>query len=140
MRFEPLGDQAVLAYCDDERAALAWASAVRTAALPWCLDVVQAYTSVAVFYEDGVQRMVVPGADGRYGTADDRVLWRETFTFNPDGTVASETSDPPSHITYTYDGHGARVEAVNRWSAGPDGIWDTDDDDIAERWTYLTDR
>ena len=96
--------------------------------------------SVAYFYEDGVQRMVVPGADGRYGTADDRVLWRETFTFNPDGTVASETSDSPSHITLTYDGHGARVGAVNRWSAGPDGVWDTDDDEIAERWTYLTDR
>jgi inhibitor of KinA len=51
MRFEALGDQAVLAYCDDENGALAWASAVRSAELPWRLDVVQAYTSVAVYYD-----------------------------------------------------------------------------------------
>jgi inhibitor of KinA len=51
LRWEPLGDQAVLAYSPDEQAALAFATAVRSAKLPWCLDVVQAYTSVAVFYD-----------------------------------------------------------------------------------------
>jgi inhibitor of KinA len=51
MRLIPLGDQAVLAYCDAEAAALRLAVAVRRANPPWLIDVVQAYTSVAVFYD-----------------------------------------------------------------------------------------
>jgi inhibitor of KinA len=51
MRFEPLGDQAVMAYCEDEAAAFALADRCRRAAFPWAFDVVQAYTSVAVFYD-----------------------------------------------------------------------------------------
>jgi inhibitor of KinA len=51
--FEPLGDQAVLAYCPDEAAALALAAAARAARFAWAQDVVQAYTSVAVFYDLG---------------------------------------------------------------------------------------
>jgi inhibitor of KinA len=47
----PLGDQAVLAYCADESAALRFAAAVRRAAPPWLIDVVQAYASVAVFFD-----------------------------------------------------------------------------------------
>jgi inhibitor of KinA len=50
LRLEPLGDQAVMAYCDDEGSALALAERVRGAAWPWLVDVVQAYRSVAVFY------------------------------------------------------------------------------------------
>jgi inhibitor of KinA len=50
-RLIPLGDQAVLAYLTDEDAARRFAAAVRAAAPPWCVDVVQAYTSVAVFYD-----------------------------------------------------------------------------------------
>src|SRR5438046_1007726 len=46
----PLGDQAALAYCVDEAAAGRFAAAVRRAAAPWLVDVVQAYHSVAVFY------------------------------------------------------------------------------------------
>src|SRR5262245_63312432 len=53
MKVLPLGDQAVLAYCADEEAALRLAAAVRRAAAPWLLDVVQAYTSVAVFFDPG---------------------------------------------------------------------------------------
>jgi inhibitor of KinA len=49
--FLPLGDQAVLAYLPDENAALAFAAAVRRAEEPWVVDVVQAYTSVAVFFD-----------------------------------------------------------------------------------------
>jgi inhibitor of KinA len=48
---QPLGDQAVLAYALDEAAALAFAAAVRQREFPWVQDVVQAYTSVAIFYE-----------------------------------------------------------------------------------------
>jgi inhibitor of KinA len=50
-RLTPLGDQAVLAYLPDETAALRFAAVVRAAALPWVVDVVQAYTTVAVFFD-----------------------------------------------------------------------------------------
>ena len=49
----PLGDQAALIYCTDETAALRLAAAVRAARATWLVDVVQAYTSVAVFFELG---------------------------------------------------------------------------------------
>jgi inhibitor of KinA len=48
-----LGDQAALVYLPDEAAAWRFAAAARAAALPGRLDVVQAYASVAVFYDPG---------------------------------------------------------------------------------------
>jgi inhibitor of KinA len=51
MRLEGLGEQAVIAYCDREADALALAHRCRHAAPPWMMDVVQAYTTVAVFYD-----------------------------------------------------------------------------------------
>ncbi|MCS7045146.1 MAG: allophanate hydrolase subunit 1 [Gemmataceae bacterium] len=53
LSFEPLGDQAVLVRAGDETAALAFAAAVRRTKPPWVDDVVQAYTTVAVFYRPG---------------------------------------------------------------------------------------
>ncbi len=53
MRLVPLGDQAVLAYLPDEAAAVRFAAAVRRVSAPWRLDVVQAYTSVAVYFDLG---------------------------------------------------------------------------------------
>src|SRR5437588_12982171 len=47
----PLGDQAALAYFADEAAALRFAVVVRQANERWLVDVVQAYTSVAVFFD-----------------------------------------------------------------------------------------
>src|ERR1700682_203266 len=47
----PLGDQAALAYFGEEGAALRFAARVRQARPPWLVDVVQAYTSVAVFFD-----------------------------------------------------------------------------------------
>jgi inhibitor of KinA len=47
----PLGDQAVLAYFADESGALRFAAAVRRDGPAWLVDVVQAYASVAVFYD-----------------------------------------------------------------------------------------
>jgi inhibitor of KinA len=47
----PLGDQAALAYFADEAAALHFAAAVRQANDAWLVDVVQAYASVAVFFD-----------------------------------------------------------------------------------------
>jgi len=50
MRLLPLADHAVLIYLDDEQAALRLAIGVRRRDFPWLVDVVQAYTSVAVFF------------------------------------------------------------------------------------------
>jgi inhibitor of KinA len=47
----PLGDQAALAYFADETAAQRFAAAARRDNAAWLLDVVQAYTSVAVFFD-----------------------------------------------------------------------------------------
>jgi inhibitor of KinA len=46
----PLGDQAALAYCSDESTAAKVAYLTRQSQKPWLVDVVQAYTSVAVFF------------------------------------------------------------------------------------------
>jgi inhibitor of KinA len=51
VRLEWIGDVGVMARCADEDTAARWAAAVRRAAPPWCLDVVQAYTAVAVYVE-----------------------------------------------------------------------------------------
>jgi inhibitor of KinA len=49
----PLGDQAALASFADEAAAWCFAEKMRRQQLPWLVDVVQAYTSVAVFFDLG---------------------------------------------------------------------------------------
>jgi inhibitor of KinA len=51
MTITSLGDQAALAYLADESAALRLAAAVRAGNPPWLVDVVQAYTSVAVYFD-----------------------------------------------------------------------------------------
>jgi KipI family sensor histidine kinase inhibitor len=48
---QPLGDRAVLAHFDAENDALRWAAAVRRLPPLGCVDVVQAYRSVAVFFD-----------------------------------------------------------------------------------------
>jgi inhibitor of KinA len=50
MKLVPLGDHAVLAYFPDEMAAFRFARAVRQLRPAWLVDVVQAYTSVAVYF------------------------------------------------------------------------------------------
>jgi inhibitor of KinA len=47
----PLADQGALARFGDEASALRWARAVRALGAPWLLDVVQAYTTVAVYHD-----------------------------------------------------------------------------------------
>ncbi len=49
--YQPLGDQAILASCADEAAALQLAAAVRGSSPGWLVDLVQAYTTVAVFFD-----------------------------------------------------------------------------------------
>jgi inhibitor of KinA len=51
MKWSPLGERAVLVWCDDESAALALAQAARAQSWPWLIDVVQAYASVAVYFD-----------------------------------------------------------------------------------------
>ncbi|MCC6421486.1 MAG: carboxyltransferase domain-containing protein [Gemmataceae bacterium] len=50
-RLVPLGDQAALAYLPNEAAAQRLAAGARALSAPWLVDVVQAYTSVAVYYD-----------------------------------------------------------------------------------------
>ncbi|MCI0685277.1 MAG: allophanate hydrolase subunit 1 [Gemmataceae bacterium] len=50
LRFNPLGDQAVLIQAADEADALAVATAAREQRYGWAEDIVQSYASVAVFY------------------------------------------------------------------------------------------
>src|SRR5438093_7050978 len=47
----PLGDQAALAYFDDEVAALRFAAELWAAPWPWLVDVVPAYASVGVYFD-----------------------------------------------------------------------------------------
>ncbi len=51
LSLRPLGDQALLASFDAESDALRWAAAVRRLAPPWLIDVVQAYRTVAVYFD-----------------------------------------------------------------------------------------
>lgn len=51
LSLQSLGDQAVLASFAVESDALHWAAAVRRLAAPWLVDVVQAYCTVAVFFD-----------------------------------------------------------------------------------------
>lgn len=46
-----LGDQAALAYFEDEKSAIDFARRVRAAPPPWLIDVVSSYSSVAVFFD-----------------------------------------------------------------------------------------
>jgi inhibitor of KinA len=48
---QPLGDQAALATFADEDSALRWTAAARQLNAPWLVDVVQAYTTVAVHFD-----------------------------------------------------------------------------------------
>lgn len=48
---QPLGDQAVLHHFAEESEALRFAAAIRRDKPPWLVDVVQAYASVAVFFD-----------------------------------------------------------------------------------------
>ncbi|MCU0703456.1 MAG: allophanate hydrolase subunit 1 [Fimbriiglobus sp.] len=57
MKLVPLGDQALLAYCTDEPAAVRFAAAVQNATLPWLLDVVPAYASVGVYFDADAIRL-----------------------------------------------------------------------------------
>jgi inhibitor of KinA len=59
---EPLGDQGLLARCADESLALRWCAAVRALSAPWIVDVVQAYTTVAVFIDRGLIPLAGAGA------------------------------------------------------------------------------
>lgn len=70
LRFDALGDQAVLIHAADEADALAVATAAREQCYVWVEDIVQAYASVAVFYR--ADAMDYSGAKSCLATLD----WR----------------------------------------------------------------
>src|SRR5260370_635884 len=51
VRYDPLSDQAVMASCDNEKQATLVSAQIRLCKEPWLVDVVQAYVSVAIFYD-----------------------------------------------------------------------------------------
>jgi inhibitor of KinA len=73
----PLGDQAALAYFEAEAEALRFAAAVRHANAAWLVDVVSAYTSVAVYFD--LLRTDFASVGERL-----RALWRQVCNL-PDG-------------------------------------------------------
>jgi inhibitor of KinA len=73
----PLGDQAALAYFEAEAEALRFAAAVRRANETWLVDVVSAYTSVAVYFD--LLRTDFEAVGERL-----RELWRQVCNL-PDG-------------------------------------------------------
>jgi inhibitor of KinA len=62
MQLVPLGDQAVLAYFSGESDAAQFTTALRAASPPWLVDVVQAYRSVAVFFD--LEQTTLPAITG----------------------------------------------------------------------------
>jgi len=88
----PLGDQAALAYFADEAAALRFAAAVRQANPPWLIDVVQAYTSVAVFFDPD-----------RTGFMDATEFLREIGVRSQESGVREEVEGKLHHIPCCYE-------------------------------------
>jgi inhibitor of KinA len=84
----PLGDQALLAYFATEIEASVFAAAVRRAGESWLVDVVQAYKSVAVFFD--LDRITYAGAAERL-----RAL--------PQGQPADELSSSLHRIPCCYE-------------------------------------
>jgi inhibitor of KinA len=78
---QPLGDQAALVYFEDEAVAFHFAAVVGATDIAWRVDVVQAYTSVAVFFDleritfaevaDWLRRL--ESSAGRRDTAESRL-------------------------------------------------------------------
>jgi inhibitor of KinA len=79
MKVIPLGDCGSLAYLDDETAAFAFAAMARATKAEWLVDVVQAYTSVAVFFD--LERIYFKAVDA----------WMHNLT-----TRASQSTEPIS--------------------------------------------
>ena len=77
MHIEPLGDQALLITCADERQAQLLAEHARLSKRPWLVDVVSAYTTVALYFDlmqcdyaqaaSEVRQWTLPTGDGPIG-------------------------------------------------------------------------
>jgi Carboxyltransferase domain, subdomain C and D len=104
-----LGDQAALAYLADEDAALRFAAAVRDSHEPWLVDVVQAYTSVAVYFDleqsrfakvAGRLRALLQGSGNEEKAAAGQLhLISCCYEFGPDlERVASHTGLAPQEV------------------------------------------
>jgi inhibitor of KinA len=117
---QPLGDQAALATPADEAGAVRLASAVRRRNPPWLLDVVQAYRTVAVFYDLGVigfaavadwlRQLDAAGEDAPPGKSH---LIPCCYALGPDlGAVASHCGLTPEEVVRLHSGTEYVVYAV----------------------------
>ena len=133
MELQPLGDQAALAYLADEEAALRFAAAVRGENPRWLVDVVQAYTSVAVFFDldqtgYGRDRRVLAAAQrragcGRWEAPPHSLLLRDAARPRPNRRVhrvECRGGDPPARggrsmsSTPSASVRGSRTWAISR--------------------------
>ncbi len=103
---EPMGDQGVLARLGDEARAVRWAAAVRALAPPWLLDVVQAYTAVAVFHDPA-----------RIGLTD---AMRVLAAVTPD--EGERTPGRLHHIPCCYERGPDLLRAAEALGLPPDGL------------------
>jgi inhibitor of KinA len=121
--FVPLGDQALLAYFRDERLALRFAARVRQRNAPWLVDVVPAYTSVAVFFDPDRTRYAEVAESLRelLTQADDTSLEASTrshlipccYELGPDlERVAERTGLSPAEVVALHTGSDYTVYAI----------------------------
>ena len=68
MKWSPLGENAVLVWCADEAAAATLARGARVQNWPWLVDVVQAYASVALYFQRAATKS--PALRGERGQGD----------------------------------------------------------------------
>lgn len=76
-----------------------------------------------------------PGADGVWFTSDDPVASHTESERNARGdltrTESYDINNKLVHVwVYTYDSNGNNVKQVSYRDAGPDGIWQTSDDEV----------
>ncbi len=88
MKWSPMGEGAVLVWCADEAAAGTLAAAARAQGWPWLIDVVQAYASVAVYFERQAVAPLPPVLRGERG-------WGEGGR-NRENRDPCEATSPPS--------------------------------------------
>ena len=121
LSMQPMGDQSALAYFEDERSALRWAAAVRRLGAAWVVDVVQAYASVAVYFDPDrtsyarvAGTLLGLGGEGSQPESEGRLhLIPCCYERGPDlGRVARHTGRTPEEVTELHAGAQYTVYAI----------------------------
>jgi inhibitor of KinA len=117
--WQPLGDQAVLGHASDEAAAFGAAATVRRHAWPWVVEVVQAYASIAVFYDadridfDSVRASLINLPVEREAPAGPLHVIPVCYAMGPDlDRVAEHTQLSPDDVIRQHAAAEYRVYAI----------------------------